>query len=442
VAERRARRLGLRDQAVVDQLEQAALGGQLGDDVDVERLAGDRRCLGGAARVRRQRRRPHEHGVAYGRGNGQRAVLGQLDAVRAGPQKVSGAQRGGQLLDEERDALRAVVDHARERRGDRLAQDARGQVRRPGWVERLQRQLVQAAGAAELRAQPPQRVPARQLVGPVRADHEQRQLSQRVGERGQHLEGRVVGPVQVVDHDDGGRARRDRRERAAERLDQRRLVAAGRGLADLGQHHGQVPAQRAAARQAVGRAAQVRAQRGDQRGVRLGARLAGGAAQYGESRLGRRDVGQPRLPDAGLTAQQHDAARTLAGAVNGRAEPLALAVAPDQRWSRHGAMLSRLTRQREQPAAHARCLLRPSACHGRRPAQHARRGVDRTLAGQAQPRRTAAPAARAEVELGRRYSIDRGHEAVDAQAQAAAPPEVDGHPADDPSARAGGHRRP
>ena len=101
-------------------------------------------------------------------------------------------------------------------------QRLREQLRRLVEVERSQRQLVELARAAQVVAQAADPVGAREAVGAVGGDHEQRQLTQRLGERGQDLQRRLVGPLQVVEEDDGVALGRDRGERRAQRLEQRR----------------------------------------------------------------------------------------------------------------------------------------------------------------------------------------------------------------------------
>ena len=80
--------------------------------------------------------------------------------------------------------------------------------------QRAQHQLVEPAGAAQVVAQAPDAVVAREPVGAVGGDHQHRQLAERLGERGQQLERRLVGPLQVVEDDQrvplGGDPRRRR----------------------------------------------------------------------------------------------------------------------------------------------------------------------------------------------------------------------------------------
>ena len=56
-----------------------------------------------------------------------------------------------------------------------------------------------APGGAE---QPAQRMGQADLLAPVGQDDDDRQLADPAGELADHVERRVVGPVEVLDHDD------------------------------------------------------------------------------------------------------------------------------------------------------------------------------------------------------------------------------------------------
>jgi hypothetical protein len=81
-----ARRLD--EQPAGQQLAEGGLAREAGDEREIHLRAGDRRGLGGRVRVLAERREPHEHGVADGRG--QRHVLLQrkIDARRPGRQAL------------------------------------------------------------------------------------------------------------------------------------------------------------------------------------------------------------------------------------------------------------------------------------------------------------------------------------------------------------------
>ena len=139
-------------QPAVEQLGQPAVAAERGHELEVEARAGHRRGLGAGARGIRQTGRAQQHGVADGLGHRDLAVAGELETARARGQPAAGLQRAGQLLDEERDALGAVVDRPRQRAARAgVAEDLAGQRRRALGVERLERELAQGAGAGAAR---------------------------------------------------------------------------------------------------------------------------------------------------------------------------------------------------------------------------------------------------------------------------------------------------
>ena len=206
-----------------------------------------------------------------------------------------------QFLDEEWHALGPVVHRERERGRQRLAQKLGGQRGSGVGIERLERQLAQRPAAAQLVAQAAQRMRARDLVGAIGPHHEDRELAQRIGERPEQLQGGVVGPLQIVEEDHGRGACGNRRQRAAQRLEQRGAIALGDRRPELGQQQREVPLQRAARGQRTGRCAQVAAQRAQHRPVGQRRRRARGSPQR-QCIARRRDLlGQARLADLGGT---------------------------------------------------------------------------------------------------------------------------------------------
>ena len=180
-----------------------------------------------------------------------------------------------------------------------------------GQLERAQHELLEPARAPQVVAQAADRMLAREAVGAVDADHQQRHVVQ----RGHDLERRLVAPLQIVEHDRGVVGAGDRREGGAQRLEQRGPVGRAGRLAELGQQQREVAAQRADLREPAGMRAQVTAQHLHQRAVRRRAALHGGAAQDERARHLREHAGEARLADAGVAAHQHrravPAARTL-----------------------------------------------------------------------------------------------------------------------------------
>ena len=242
----------------------------------------------------------------------------------------------GELLDEERDPLGAVVDRAGERRRGRLAERLRQQLGGLLEVERAQHELVEVAGAAQVVAQAPHAVVAREPVGAVGGDHQHRQLAERLGERGQQLERRLVGPLQVVEDDQRVPLRGDVGERAAHRLEQRRAIRGRRGIAELGQQQRELGAQRAA----------------DPR-ARRAASAGGCAARRPPGCTERRRPGSARR--AGARRPSRPRGPPTSRVLPTPASPLMSTIEPSPRRARCSA-----------PSSRARSACRPiSAAHGR-----------------------------------------------------------------------------
>ena len=92
-----------------------------------------------------------QHRVAHGVGH-ERVVTG--GGERPAPAHLAHAagraQRADELLDEERQPLRAMVDGARERRGDGTPEQLLGQMRSSLVGKRLEHELVEPPGATEI----------------------------------------------------------------------------------------------------------------------------------------------------------------------------------------------------------------------------------------------------------------------------------------------------
>jgi hypothetical protein len=225
----------LADQPALEQLAHAIVARERGDQLEVERLAGDGRDLGRGGGLRGQLGRADQDRVAHGVGQRHVAVAGELQPAPPRLQRTAQPQRGRQLLDEERDPLGAVVDRGGERRGDALAERPLEQRARLLAVERPQHDLVEPAGAAQVVAQPPDPVIAREPVGAVGRDRQHRQLAERLGERRQQLERRLVGPLEVVEHEERTALGSDVRQGAPDRLAQRRAIRRRCGIPELGE---------------------------------------------------------------------------------------------------------------------------------------------------------------------------------------------------------------
>ena len=291
--------LELLDQAAGEQLVEARLAAQRGHELEVEAGPGDRRRLGGrrapgptgrrraaaprrgssAAAARRRRapgRRPRRP-VAAGR---------RWRAPRRAPRRRTGCRRCGRRACRPGARTGWRRAHARE-------------LGRPLGGERLERQLGQQVVAAQVVAEPPERMRARDLVRAVAADHEQRQLAQRAGERGEQLERGVVGPLEVVEQHDRGSLGRDRGQPAADGLDERGAVAGLDGVAELRQQQREMRAERTAAREPARDRAHEPAQRVDDRAVGERPRSRRAAQEVGIGRTRappRRSASCPRRP--------------------------------------------------------------------------------------------------------------------------------------------------
>jgi hypothetical protein len=273
-------RRGLGHEPAVDHLGETGGARGAGHEVHVERLARHGRRVGGRARLAGQLGGADQDGVPDARGERHLLRLRQLEPAPSLAQRARHPQRAGELLDVERQALRAVVDGAHERGRRRGGEHSYQQLARLVLVERVEHDLVESPASSQLVPEPAQHVVAREAVGPVGRDHEQGQPADRLRERRQEVERGLVGPLEVVEHDQRavlGHAREGRMHG----LEQRRAVAHGGGLPDLGQDQRKVIPKRPEGRQAARPFAQVRAQDGGDRAVRSTPALRRPAPQRG-----------------------------------------------------------------------------------------------------------------------------------------------------------------
>ena len=242
-------------------------------------LAGDRGGLGGRPcllATARRRRPARRRGSCPATGPRRRGQLEPAAARRSAPVRAapaSSSTKNGTPW------VRSWIARASEGAGARVRAASASRLAVSSGSSGESDDLVEAAGAAQLVAQPAQQVVARQAVGAVGRDDEQRHLAQRLGQGREQLERRVVGPLQVVEHDDSGPfAGQVRRSAQRDRLEQR---GAGRrparGLA------------RARAGSAPGADAGGRGRRG-RRGRRAGSERS--AATTGAVRRGRALAGR------------------------------------------------------------------------------------------------------------------------------------------------------
>jgi hypothetical protein len=295
---------GLGHDAATEQLVRPLV--QPGDgrhQVGIERLPGDGRRHDRGASIAGQTGRPQQHGVPHAVGQRYVLALQQLQTGRARLEPPARRQRRPELLHEEGDAV-GPVEHGAAQRGRRHPQGPLQQGGGGLGPERLDRDLPQVARAAQLAAHPPDRVPPGQLVAPERPQDQQWLLVDRTGQRGQQLEGGVVGPLQVVQEQRRRLPRRDRRQRQADGLEQRRAVAMGRGSAELREQQRQVRGERPLDELPAARRAPARPQQLDDRPVRGGASLHPEALQDVETGADQHPSRQGGLADPGLAGEQ------------------------------------------------------------------------------------------------------------------------------------------
>jgi hypothetical protein len=327
VPEGRPSRLRLHDQAARLELVEPVRPAQRGDEPDVEARAHDGQRLRGRARRDGQVGGLQHHRVADRLRQRDVGVERELEPRLAGGQPAARGERGRELLDEEGDAPGAVVQRAREPRGGRGVEHPLGERGGAPLAQRADRQLTQLSRAAQVVAQAPERMGARDLVAAEGADHEDRQLVQPRREGGEELERRVVGPLEVVEQQQGRGIRPDRDQPAADGLEERRTVALRGRRTQLGEQERKVPDERAAAPEAAGGDPEESAQGGGDRpvGERAGA---GGPAEEADAGGCGHLLHEAGLAHAGLAAQEHERPTAVARLGERRVEggPLGLAL--------------------------------------------------------------------------------------------------------------------
>ena len=135
--------------------------------------------------------------------------------AQAARQRAGGASRGGQqLLREERVALAARMQPRDELGIGRASEDPRDLRRELSGREGLELDPLDQLAALLLGQERTQRVAAVQLVAAIGADDQQALVAQAAQQRGEELERRAIGPVEVLD-DEQRRASRRPADRAA-----------------------------------------------------------------------------------------------------------------------------------------------------------------------------------------------------------------------------------
>jgi len=342
-----------RQQVVVDGLldERVAEHVGAGGLVDAEHVAGHglaqqpHQLLGVLADHRRQ-----ELVVDPGAGHGRdlQDPLGRLgQGLDPGQHQVPQGQRqpgavqvgGQQLLGEERVALGAGQDLAEQGRRGRLVQDPGQQLGQVAAAQALQLDTLGPAAAVQLGQERAQRVAAVQLVAAV-GQHQGDPAAQVADQEPEQVAGGLVGPVQVLDHQQHRAALGQPVQHPEQQLEQahgsqRGLGRPGAGRTpELGHQPGQLaagPAQHPLQLGGVQQADQW-PQRLHQRGVgRDAVADVQAAAGEGDRPAGPADqvVDQPGLADAGLARHHHDGGLAAGRPFEGRPELSGLGVAAD-----------------------------------------------------------------------------------------------------------------
>jgi hypothetical protein len=244
-----------------------------------------------------------------------------------------------------------------------------------GTEKRRQVEALGRLAALLLGQERPQRMAAVQLVAAIRAHDEQALVAQAAQQRGQELERRAVGPLQVVDHEDHRPVGGELVEQAAKQAEQaglgQRLAGCGQAVragrqrvgAQLGQQTrelGAVGAHEVVERLRPQLAHQAAQRAGDRRVRQLaGAEGHAVAAQHVRPRRGRQALQlaqQTRLADARLARYEHGCRIAGRRALEGAAERRQLVGAADELPARdapcHMAIISG-RRRRVGECAHA-----------------------------------------------------------------------------------------
>jgi hypothetical protein len=169
--------VGLDEQAAGEKLVEPTVCADRREQLQLDAWAGDRRGLGRRARPVGERARVQEDGVLDRLRKRNVGVERKREPVVARFQTTARLERRRELLDEERDPVRAVVEHPPEPRRRVGTEDPGSQLRRAGRGERLQDALVERPIPPQLVPEPPDRMGARNLVRAVRADNEERQIA-------------------------------------------------------------------------------------------------------------------------------------------------------------------------------------------------------------------------------------------------------------------------
>ena len=149
--------------------------------------------------------------------------MGEQDLPQRRREPQSGLARlpcSEQLLGEERVAIGAIEDVGDQTRPGLRAEDGGDQRAEPRLVEPGELDAFHASATLELGEPRQQRMTSVELVGPVRADHDDGHLRERANEEGDRLARGRIRPVQVLEDQQDRRSCRESRQQPEEALEQ------------------------------------------------------------------------------------------------------------------------------------------------------------------------------------------------------------------------------
>jgi hypothetical protein len=213
--------------------------------------------------------------------------------------------------------VRAPLHDVDDLRVDTLAEQVPQQHRAVHAVQRSQSHmpLLPVGRAAEPRPQVPQRVLARQLVAAIRPDDEQWHVGQGSRPVGEHLQRRGVGPLQVVEEQDGWLLPGETLEHVTDGRRDARFLHRRLRWSELRQHPIQPRSHESQIRGLPGLVAQLSAKRSRERCIGLAAavrvpsehaRLRGGQRVFDQGGLARPCVPCHEKQPAGALSQPAD----------------------------------------------------------------------------------------------------------------------------------------
>lgn len=299
---------GLDEESPLDSLLESLPSSHLAHEIELEASSRDRRRLERRPRLRREVADAEKDSVSHGIRHRKLVPREECHAAAPLPQAPGDSQRRQELLHEKGHPLGAVVDGSGKAGARPAPEQPLGKRGRRLAVERLDHELAQPTGPAQVAPEPPELRAARDFVIPVGREQEDGLGLERGREREQEFHRRLVRPLEVVEEHDGGPSPAHCLERAPDGLGDRRAVARTRRWTELGEQQAKVAGQRPTVTQTARLDAEVGAERGRERPVRRRALFDCLAPEGDQPAPAERSLGEARLPDARLASQQYEAA--------------------------------------------------------------------------------------------------------------------------------------